>query len=143
MEVVRVEDVGQGFDAGDEDYAAGIWGGGEDGEEEVGKEVVAEDVGGEDGAQVCHFRGVRVGICGCEARGSAESAEESLRGGYRANGANFIGWVCDGTYEADCETPETEGPVDASDPTETCIADDRIEMRDRIEKLGGQCMDRA
>lgn len=126
LEVRGGKVLGESLQAGDPDYSAVLWRcADEERGQEVGEEVVTEDVGAEDFPE----RWVRgcLGVIGYWIDGFIFGV--ILLGGCGgAYPTDFESWVCDGMHWSPNHTPDSDRPIDAYKAASSGIEDDRVEF---------------
>lgn len=130
LEVFAGKVLCKGFQAGDPDYSAVLWGrAGEERGQEVREEVVTEDVGAEDFPERRVRRGCCLGVTiGYWIDGMAAAVVELLGRCFDANATDFEGWVCDSLHRACYQTPYGSQPVDACEAASSGVENDRVEF---------------
>ena len=108
------------LDAGYEYYTTLIWRGGEQSNEGMGEDVVAEDIGRKDLAQR------RRGIIGFFGRAS-------VRSNHFTNAANFEFRIGDRVDQISAQGPDCHRPIDACEAAIACIADDGVKVGEVLD----------
>lgn len=128
LEVCGGKVLGKGFEAGDPDDSAMLWGrADEERSQKVREEVVTEDVGAEDFAE----RGMRgcLGVVGYWIDGLMIIAGIKLLGGCSgAHAPDFESRVGTSLHRTGHHTPYGIRPVDAGEAASSGVEDDRVEF---------------